>query len=181
MLRTMSLMICLVLAGLQWDARAADTAVSLPPPASDARKPTGPLQTAVLAGGCFWGVQGVFEHVKGVRRVLSGYAGGAQSTAQYESVSTGTTGHAESVQIVYDPRQVSYGEILRVFLSVGHLLCERRAARDRTGLHRPIERGKGVREADRDAPGSVAGLLSGGSLPPGFPDQQSPSPVHRVQ
>ena len=106
--------------GMQWGASAAESAVSLPAPAFDAEKQAGPLQTAVLAGGCFWGVQGVFEHVKGVRRVLSGYSGGEQSTAEYETVSSGKTGHAESVQIVFDPKQVSYGEILRVFFSVAH-------------------------------------------------------------
>jgi peptide-methionine (S)-S-oxide reductase len=74
----------------------------------------------VLAGGCFWGVQGVFEHLRGVTRVVSGYAGGDRGTAQYETVSTGSTGHAESVQISFDPSQVSYGEILRVFFSVAH-------------------------------------------------------------
>jgi peptide-methionine (S)-S-oxide reductase len=75
-------------------------------------------QVAVLSGGCFWGVQGVFEHVKGVRKVLSGYAGGARATANYELVSTGTTGHAESVRIEFDPAQISYGQILRIFFSV---------------------------------------------------------------
>ncbi len=76
------------------------------------------LQTAVLSGGCFWGVQGVFSHVRGVRSVVSGYAGGTAASADYETVSTGTTGHAESVKIVFDPRQVSYAEILRIFFSV---------------------------------------------------------------
>jgi peptide-methionine (S)-S-oxide reductase len=76
------------------------------------------LQTAVLSGGCFWGVQGVFEHVRGVKQVLAGYAGGLPVTANYELVSTGTTGHAESVKIVFDPAVISYGEILRVFFSV---------------------------------------------------------------
>ena len=78
------------------------------------------LQTAVLAGGCFWGTQGVFEHVKGVRRVLAGYAGGEESTAQYETVSRGNTGHAESIQITFDPTVISYAEILHVFFSVAH-------------------------------------------------------------
>jgi peptide-methionine (S)-S-oxide reductase len=73
---------------------------------------------AVLSGGCFWGVQGVFEHVKGVEKVLAGYAGGAKSTAEYETVSTGTTGHAESVQITYDPAKISYGTLLQIFFSV---------------------------------------------------------------
>lgn len=77
-------------------------------------------QTAVLAGGCFWGVDAVFKHVKGVKRVVSGFAGGASSTAHYDVVSTGTTGHAESVEITYDPSQVSYSDLLRVFFSVAH-------------------------------------------------------------
>jgi peptide-methionine (S)-S-oxide reductase len=75
-------------------------------------------QTAVLAGGCFWGVDAVFKHLKGVTNVVSGYSGGSSNTAQYETVSTGTTGHAESVKITYDPSQVSYAELLRVFFSV---------------------------------------------------------------
>src|SRR6202049_4166021 len=77
-------------------------------------------ETAVLAGGCFWGIQAVFEHVKGVIKATSGYSGGAANTAEYETVSTGATGHAESVKIVYDPSQVTYGELLRVFFSVAH-------------------------------------------------------------
>src|SRR5690242_842426 len=77
-------------------------------------------ETAVVAGGCFWGIQGVFQHVKGVRSATSGYSGGAASTAHYEDVSTGSTGHAESVQIVFDPSQISYGQILMIFFSVGH-------------------------------------------------------------
>jgi peptide-methionine (S)-S-oxide reductase len=75
-------------------------------------------QTAVLAGGCFWGVDAVFKHVKGVSRVVSGYSGGSAATADYETVSSGTTGHAESVKITYDPSQVSYSDLLRVFFSV---------------------------------------------------------------
>jgi peptide-methionine (S)-S-oxide reductase len=77
-------------------------------------------QTAVVAGGCFWGIQAVFEHVRGVISATSGYAGGAANTAQYEVVSTGETGHAESVKIVYDPSQITYGQLLRVFFSVAH-------------------------------------------------------------
>lgn len=92
--------------------------VSAPAPAFDQPSPTTASQTAVLSGGCFWGVQGVFQHVKGVTQVLSGYAGGLKATANYELVSTGTTGHAESVKIVFDPRQISYGEILRIYFSV---------------------------------------------------------------
>jgi peptide-methionine (S)-S-oxide reductase len=74
----------------------------------------------VLAGGCFWGVQGVFQHVKGVTGAVSGYAGGQKSTARYETVGGGDTGHAESVKVIYDPRQISYGRILQVFFSVAH-------------------------------------------------------------
>ena len=77
-------------------------------------------QTAVLAGGCFWGVDAVFKHVRGVSKVVSGYAGGSATTAHYEMVSTGTTGHAESVKITYDPSRVSYAQLLRIFFSVAH-------------------------------------------------------------
>ena len=77
-------------------------------------------QTAVLAGGCFWGVDAVFKHVKGVLRVESGYAGGSPDTAQYETVSSGQTGHAESVHITYDPSQITYGQLLKVFFAVAH-------------------------------------------------------------
>jgi len=101
---------------LRGPARAEEMRL-VPPPATDAAPATG-VQTAVLSGGCFWGVQGVFEHVKGVTHVVAGYSGGARSTADYESVSTGTTGHAESVQVSFDPRQITYGQILQVFFSV---------------------------------------------------------------
>ncbi len=80
--------------------------------------PTESLRTITVSGGCFWGVQGVFEHVRGVRRAVSGYAGGAADTAQYETVSTGSTGHAESVQVTYDPQQVSLGRLMQIFFSV---------------------------------------------------------------
>jgi peptide-methionine (S)-S-oxide reductase len=101
-------------------ATAAESAVVIPAPAVDDPKAAGPVQTAVLAGGCFWGVQGVYEHVRGVRQVLSGYAGGDKATAEYEVVSRGRTGHAESVEIRFDPKEVSYGEILRIYFSVVH-------------------------------------------------------------
>lgn len=99
---------------------AAEQAVAIPAPAVDSPKAAGPLQTAVLAGGCFWGVQGVYEHLNGVRRVVAGYSGGQRSTARYEIVGQGDSGHAESVQITYDPQEVTYGEILQVFFSVVH-------------------------------------------------------------
>jgi peptide-methionine (S)-S-oxide reductase len=98
----------------------AEAATSVPPPAADNPKQPGAAQTAVLAAGCFWGVQGVFEHVRGVRKVVSGYAGGERSTAQYETVSTGATGHAESVMITFDPAQISYGQLLQIAFSVVH-------------------------------------------------------------
>jgi peptide-methionine (S)-S-oxide reductase len=112
----------LAVVGVAWQLAscAAEAPVNVPPPATDNPKQPGALQTAVLSGGCFWGVQGVYEHVKGVQKVVSGYAGGDRSTAQYETVGTGTTGHAESVQITFDPAKVSYGELLRIFFSVAH-------------------------------------------------------------
>jgi peptide-methionine (S)-S-oxide reductase len=94
---------------------------AVPGPTVDAAKaPKSGEQTAVVAGGCFWGIQAVFQHVKGVKNATSGYSGGDAKTAQYEIVSTGETGHAESVKITYDPAQVTYGELLRVFFSVAH-------------------------------------------------------------
>jgi len=100
-------------------SRAAEDAVVIPPPASDVRATEG-IQTAVLAGGCFWGVQGVFQHTAGIVSAVSGYAGGSKVTAGYTIVSTGATGHAESVKITYDPRKISYGKILQIYFSVAH-------------------------------------------------------------
>ncbi|WP_406693693.1 peptide-methionine (S)-S-oxide reductase MsrA [Sphingomonas cannabina] len=97
----------------------AERAVPIPPPARDVVARPG-LQNAVLAGGCFWGMEAVFEHVKGVRAVVSGYAGGSRGSASYDQVSTERTGHAEAVRIVYDPKQVSYGTLLRIYFSVAH-------------------------------------------------------------
>jgi peptide-methionine (S)-S-oxide reductase len=98
----------------------AESPVKIAPPAQDNPRGPGATQVAVLSGGCFWGVQGVFEHVQGVRQVLSGYAGGEQSTAHYEIVSSGSTGHAESVKITFNPAQISYGQLLQIFFSVAH-------------------------------------------------------------
>jgi peptide-methionine (S)-S-oxide reductase len=98
----------------------AEAPVIIAPPLVDNPKTAGPAQTAVLAAGCFWGVQGVFEHVRGVKKVWAGYAGGEKSTAQYETVSGGRTGHAESVKIVFDPAAISYGQILQIAFSVVH-------------------------------------------------------------
>jgi peptide-methionine (S)-S-oxide reductase len=110
------------LAGLLWSAAAtAETATVIPPPQMDQ-----PLQSAagsekaVLAGGCVWGVQAVFQHVKGVSKVLSGYSGGTKETADYGKVSSGRTGHAEAVEVIFDPAVVSYGTLLQIFFSVAH-------------------------------------------------------------
>jgi len=100
---------------------AAESARSTPPPMLD--EPANPQATsevAVLAGGCFWGVQGVFQHVEGVTSAVSGYAGGAANTAHYEMVATNTTGHAESVRVTFDPARISYGRILQIYFSVAH-------------------------------------------------------------
>lgn len=99
---------------------AAEAPTIIAAPALDNPKAASPLQTTVLAGGCFWGIQGVFEHVKGVHKVVAGYAGGDKATASYKTVSSGTTGHAESVQITFNPAEVSYGELLHIFFSVAH-------------------------------------------------------------
>jgi len=97
---------------------AEETRRPLPPPLLDDTAVQGAAETAVLAGGCFWGIEGVFQHVKGVKSVAAGYAGGAAFSAHYELVGTGTTGHAESVEIVFDPRLITYGQILRIYFSV---------------------------------------------------------------
>lgn len=100
-------------------SHAAEDAVVIPPPAMDAQ-PSGAIETAVIAGGCFWGVQGVFQHTAGVLNAVSGYAGGSKSAANYAAVSTGSTGHAESVEIKYDSKKISYGKILQIYFSVAH-------------------------------------------------------------
>ncbi|RRH90152.1 peptide-methionine (S)-S-oxide reductase [Mesorhizobium tamadayense] len=103
----------------QTPARSAEDAVVIPPPALD-EKAAGGTEKAVFAGGCFWGVQGVFQHVKGVSKAVSGYAGDSAENAVYEVVGTGRTGHAESVEITYDPSKVTYGQLLQVYFSVAH-------------------------------------------------------------
>jgi peptide-methionine (S)-S-oxide reductase len=100
-------------------ASAAENAVRLPAPVLDAPA-TASRETAVFAGGCFWGVQAVFQHTNGVLNAVSGYAGGDKSTAKYELIGSGMTGHAESVQVTYDPKIVSYGRLLQIYFSVAH-------------------------------------------------------------
>jgi peptide-methionine (S)-S-oxide reductase len=112
---------CLAGVFLALSAWGAEPAVTIPPPALDETvAPNAALEVTVLAGGCFWGVQGVFQHVKGVTSAISGYTGGASDTAHYEIVSEGKSGHAESVKITFDPREITFGRILQVFFSVAH-------------------------------------------------------------
>ena len=107
--------------GLAWwvSSSAAETARMVPPPAVDEASASS-TEVTVLAGGCFWGVQGVFQHVDGVTAAVSGYAGGARDTAEYSTVSSGRTGHAEAVQITFDPHRISYGRLLQIYFSVAH-------------------------------------------------------------
>jgi peptide-methionine (S)-S-oxide reductase len=114
------LALALVTIGVYTHARAAGKS-PLPPPATDVALASAPgKQVAVFAGGCFWGTQSVFERVKGVVDTTAGYAGGSSETATYDQVTTETTGHAESVKVVYDPSQITYGQLLRIFFSVAH-------------------------------------------------------------
>ncbi|HEX4768275.1 MAG TPA: peptide-methionine (S)-S-oxide reductase MsrA [Lichenihabitans sp.] len=109
--------------GIGWTApkSSAEETHAVPPPAVDEAKAGAPSsEVAVLAGGCFWGVQGVFQHVRGVTDAVSGYAGGKKETASYDEVSTGETGHAESVRITFDPHQITYGQILQIYFSAAH-------------------------------------------------------------
>lgn len=117
-LRTLALILTVLGGSL---ACQAGSGTPVPPPLVDeAKTPNSAKETIVLAGGCFWGIQAVFQHVKGVIKATSGYSGGTMKNPDYETVSSGQTGHAESVQIVYDPSQITYGQLLRVFFSVAH-------------------------------------------------------------
>src|SRR5262245_39489419 len=99
---------------------AGQEGVVLPKPAADITRADSATEVTVFAGGCFWGVQGVFQHTKGVTGAVSGYAGGAKETAHYEMTHDGRSGHAESVEITYDPKQITYGQLLQIFFSVAH-------------------------------------------------------------
>ncbi|MFZ0552117.1 MAG: peptide-methionine (S)-S-oxide reductase MsrA [Steroidobacteraceae bacterium] len=120
--RIVGLVAVLAVGAVTWQrcAHSAEPVVQIPPPAQDEPATGAHSETAVFAGGCFWGVQGVFEHVQGVQQAVAGYSGGSAATAQYETVSTGRTGHAESVRVTFDPAQVSYGRLLQIFFSVAH-------------------------------------------------------------
>jgi peptide-methionine (S)-S-oxide reductase len=115
----LTLSVAIVLAQLP-RIHAAEQATAIPAPTVDTTAPGDRIETAVVAGGCFWGVQAVFAHVKGVTLAVSGYAGGTTVSPSYEAVTTGATGHAESVQITFDPKVISYGKILQIFFSVAH-------------------------------------------------------------
>jgi peptide-methionine (S)-S-oxide reductase len=119
MIKRPALFLAFALAAAPFTAQA-EPAVTIPPPAAEAPTQDSGLETAVLAGGCFWGIQAVFQHTKGVTNAVSGYAGGTQKDADYQVVSSGRTGHAEAVQVTFDPKQISYGKLLQIFFSVAH-------------------------------------------------------------
>lgn len=116
---TLAALTLATLAACQLRADAIDKVIPAPALDTPAAEATGP-QTAVFAGGCFWGMQGMFEHVQGVTRVVAGYSGGSKATAHYQMVGTETTGHAESVEITFDPKRISYGQLLRLYFAVAH-------------------------------------------------------------
>ncbi len=152
--------------------------IPFPAPTIDAPPATAKSQqTAVFAGGCFWGVQAVFEHTKGVSSATSGYAGGYVKSPSYESVSMGVTGHAETVSVVYDPSQLTYGQLLMVFfwlpIPLRHFLYQRRAEAHRAGLHSAARRGKSLLSAHRHKSGAFPGILSRGGLSSRLPQEQS--------
>ena len=178
---------------------AAESAVKIPAPAVDDTASASNVQTAVFAGGCFWGVQGVFQRVNGVVQAVSGYAGGAKETAQYEMVGSGLTGHAESVKITYDPKKVSYGTLLQIYFSVAH---------DPTQLNRQdpdsgpqyrsavfyadpaqkqtteryiaqLDAAKAYPKQDRHPGRAADRVLSGRGLSPGLPDAAPRVGLHR--
>lgn len=146
--------------------RASDRALALPSPAVDSSlAKTNSQATAVVAGGCFWGIQAVFQHVKGVVSATSGYSGGAAKNPSYELVSTGDSGHAESVKIVYDPSQITYGELLKVFFSVAHDPTELNRQGPDTGTQYRSAVFYGTEEQKRIAEAYIAQLEQAKVLP----------------
>ena len=180
--------------------RAAEDAVVIPAPAVDVAPASG-IQTAVIAGGCFWGVQGVFQHTAGVVNAVSGYAGGTKATADYQTVSSGRTGHAESVEIKYDPKKISYGKILQIYFSVAHDPTQlNRQGPDtgtqyRSAIFTTSDEQKKVAEAYIaqlngakvfskpivDQGRRAGGVLSGGGLSPGLSDAAPEPALYRLQ
>ncbi len=171
---------------------------ALPAPSGDAAfRDDASHASVVFAGGCFWGVQGVFQHVKGVSNAVSGYIGGSAADARYERVSGGRTGHAEAVKVDYDPRQVSYGQLMQVFFSVVHdptqqppgarswqpvplgdLRRRRAPAGSKPCVHRPARPGRELPRADRDPGEQRPALLPGRELPPELHEQLPAGRVH---
>jgi hypothetical protein len=193
--KALPLAAALMVAGLSacQSAVAASDAGLVPSPTVDAPKTAASKdQIAVLAGGCFWGMESVFEHVKGVHKVEAGYSGGAAATAHYDDVSDGDTGHAESIRVEFDPSQISYGQLLQVYFSVPvdptqlnavplrHFLQQPRAAENRRQLYRPADRGQDLPRADRDAGGTAEGVLSGRGVSPELRAAASGQSVHRL-
>ena len=180
---------------------SAETPVMTPAPKAAAPQSHAAQETIVLAGGCFWGVQAVFQHVQGVKSAVSGYAGGKVATPSYEQVSTGTTGHAESVSVTFDPQKVASGEILRIYFSVAHDPTQlNRQGPDEGTQYRSeifasdpaeaefakayiaeLERGQGVRPADRDQGRDRRVVLPGRGLSPGLRDAAPGRALHRLQ
>jgi peptide-methionine (S)-S-oxide reductase len=118
--RTLATALTALLLSAATPALAFEAGRAIPAPVADETAKTAPSAVAILAGGCFWGVQGVFQHVEGVTMAVSGYAGGDKATADYKRVSAGSTAHAEVVQVTYDPRKITYGQLLQVYFSVAH-------------------------------------------------------------
>ena len=176
---------------------ASVAAASLPDPATDSAVAPGGRATAVLAGGCFWGMEAVFEHVRGVSEVVTGYAGGSKTTAAYERVKSGDTGHAEGIRITYDPEKISYGQLLKVFFAVAHDPTERnrqgpdvgpqyRSAifptdpeqrRVATAYISQLNRAGVFPRAHRHHGGGLAGLHPRRGLPPGLRGPQPRPPL----
>ena len=184
------------LASVSINASTGEEARRIPPPAVDEPASPAGSEVAVVAGGCFWGVQGVFQHVDGVVSAVSGYDGGAASTAHYEMTSRGDTGHAESVRITYDPHKITYGKILQIFFSVAHDPTElnRQGPDEGTQYRSAIfpsdaeqarvakayiaraRSGACLRRADRDDHRNGQDLLSRRGLSSGFPGEESAYP-----
>jgi Peptide methionine sulfoxide reductase len=157
----------------------------VPPPALDETAQTKPAsEVAVLAGGCFWGVQGVFQHVKGVTSAVSGYTGGDKATAHYQMVGSGSTGHAESVRITFDPQSVSYGRILQIYFSIAHDPTELIHQGPDTGescerLYRPAQWSARFRFYGSHQDRARSEFLPGRGLSSGFPRAESYLPLYR--
>jgi peptide-methionine (S)-S-oxide reductase len=162
-------------------AQAAERAVTIPAPAVDEVSSHADKQTVVLAGGCFWGVQAVFQHTKGVTSAVSGYAGGDKSTAHYEMVGSGRTGHAESVAVTFDPHTISLGKILQIYFSVAHNPTELNRQGPDTGTQYRSAIFFAGDEQKKIAARAAARLLSGGRLSPGFCCAAPIPRLHRVQ